>query len=49
MFAIRVLASAAMGPLRFDGAALHVIQALKLEPQIMRYELSDFEWAAVEA
>jgi hypothetical protein len=30
----------------FDGVALDVIQAPKLEPRIMRYELSDFEWAA---
>jgi transposase len=34
--------------LRVDGAALHVIQAPKLEPRIMRYELSDFEWAAIK-
>jgi hypothetical protein len=33
-------------PLRVDGAGLHVIQAPKLEPRIMRYELSDFELAA---
>jgi transposase len=33
--------------LRVDGAALHVIQAPKLEPRIMRYELSDFEWPAI--
>jgi len=31
-----------MGPLRVDGAALHVIQTPKLEPRIMRYELGDF-------
>jgi transposase len=31
---------------RFDGAALHMIQAPKLEPRIMRYELTDYEWAA---
>jgi hypothetical protein len=32
------------GPLRVDGAAQDVIQAPKPEPQIMRYELSDYEW-----
>jgi transposase len=37
-----------MGPLRVDGAALHVIQAPEPEPRIMRYELSDFEWAAIK-
>jgi hypothetical protein len=26
---------------------LHVIQAPKRETRIMRYELSDFEWAAI--
>jgi hypothetical protein len=31
-------------PLRVDGAGLHVIQAPKLAPRIMRYELSDFDW-----
>ena len=36
-----------MGPLRIDGAALHVIQPPKLEHRIMRYQLGDFEWAAV--
>jgi hypothetical protein len=35
-----------MRPLRVDGTALHVIQAPKLEPRIMPYEFSDFEWAA---
>jgi transposase len=28
-------------PLRIDGTAVHVIQAPKPEPRIMRYELSD--------
>src|SRR5262249_2519810 len=36
------------GPLRVDGAALRVIQAPKPEPRIMRYELTDFEWAAIK-
>jgi transposase len=30
-----------------DHIALTVIQAPKLEPRIMRYELTDYEWAAV--
>jgi transposase len=38
----RVLAS------RVDGAARDVIQAPKLETRIMRYELSDYEWTAIE-
>jgi hypothetical protein len=45
---ISVLASAAMGLLRVDGVALHVIRAPKLESRIMRYELSDFEWATIK-
>src|SRR6266852_6171303 len=35
-------------PLRVDGAARDVIQAPKPEPRIMRYELSDYEWAAIK-
>jgi hypothetical protein len=31
-----------------DGAAGDVFQALKLEAWIERYELSDFEWAAIK-
>ena len=31
-----------------DGAARNVIEAPKLEPWIVRYELSDFEWAAIK-
>jgi hypothetical protein len=34
------------GPLRVDDPAVGVIQALKPEPRIMRYELNDFEWTA---
>jgi len=34
--------------LPIDGAALHMIQAPKLEPRIMRYELTDYEWAAIK-
>jgi hypothetical protein len=37
-----------MGPLRVDGADLLVIQVPKLEPRIIFYELSDFEWAAIK-
>jgi transposase len=35
-------------PLRVDGTAVDVIQAPKPEPRIMRYELSDYEWAAIK-
>jgi hypothetical protein len=31
-----------------DAAAPHVIQASKLEPRIMRYKLSDYEWTAIK-
>jgi len=31
-----------------DGAAREVIHAPKLKPWIVRYELSDFEWAAIK-
>ena len=34
--------------LSVDGSARDVIQAPKLEPRIMRYELSDYEWAAIK-
>jgi hypothetical protein len=37
-----------MGPFRVNGAAVDVIQAPKLEPRIMRYELSDYEWTAIK-
>ena len=30
-----------------DGAALHIIQAPKREPRMVRYELTDYEWAAI--
>jgi hypothetical protein len=45
---IRVLASATMSLLWVDGVARRVIQAPKLEPRIMRYELTDHEWAAIK-
>jgi transposase len=34
--------------LRVDDPAVVVIQALKPEPRIMRYELNDFEWTAIK-
>jgi transposase len=37
------------GPLRVDGATRRVIQAPELEPRIMRYELTDHEWAGIKA
>jgi hypothetical protein len=36
------------GPFRVDRAAVDVIQAPKLEPRIMRYELNDYEWTAIK-
>jgi transposase len=36
------------GLLRVDDPAVVVIQALKPEPRIMRYELNDFEWTAIK-
>ena len=35
-------------PLQVDGTAAEVIQALKLEPRIMRYELSEYDWSGVK-
>ena len=35
-------------PLRVDVSALGVIQAPEPEPRIMRYELREFEWAAIK-
>src|SRR5271170_1051779 len=32
-----------------EGIGLDVIQASKPEPRIMRYELTDFEWAAIRS
>jgi hypothetical protein len=31
-----------------DGARVDVIQAPKLEPRIVRYELGDYEWTAIK-
>jgi hypothetical protein len=36
------------GPFAVDGVAPDVIQAPKLEPQIMRYELSDHKWSVIK-
>jgi hypothetical protein len=33
--------------LRVEGIGLGVIQTPKAEPRIMRYELTDLEWAAI--
>ena len=32
-----------------EGIGLDEIQATKREPRIMRYELTDFEWAAIRS
>jgi hypothetical protein len=32
-----------------EGIGLDVIQAFKPGPRIMRYELTDFEWAAIRS
>jgi hypothetical protein len=45
---IRVLASATMGRCGVDAVARRVIQAPKLEPRMVRYELTDHEWAAIK-
>jgi hypothetical protein len=37
-----------MGLLWVDGVARHEIQAPKPEPRIVRYELTDHEWAAIK-
>src|SRR5271157_1599475 len=34
--------------MRLEGIIADVIQAPKLEPRIMRYELSDYEWTAIK-
>jgi transposase len=38
-----------MSGLPVEGIGLDVIQATKPEPRIMRYELTDFEWAAIRS
>jgi len=38
-----------MSLLWVDGLAWRVIQAPKPEPRIIRYELTDYEWAAIKA
>jgi hypothetical protein len=42
------LAAAPPRAIAVDGAAADVIQSPKLEPRIMRYELSDYEWTAIK-
>ena len=34
--------------MRLEGIVADVIQAPKLEPRIMRYELSDYEWTTIK-
>jgi len=40
--------AATLRALRVDDPAVGVIQALKAEPRIMRYERNDFEWTAIK-
>jgi hypothetical protein len=40
--------SSVMTTWRVEDAARRVIQAPKPEPRIMRYELNDYEWAAIK-
>jgi len=34
--------------LRLNGIAVEMIQAPKLEPRMMRYQLSDYEWTTIK-
>jgi hypothetical protein len=43
------LGNAGCPVLPVEGIGLDVIQAPRREPRIMRYELSDFEWAAIRS
>src|ERR1700738_5052093 len=43
------LGNAGCPVLPVEGIGLDVIQAPKPEPRIMRYELTDFEWAAIRS
>ena len=43
------LGNAGCPVLPVEGVGLDVIQAPKPEPRIMRYELTDFEWAAIRS
>ncbi len=36
-------------PLRLDGITVDMIQAPNLEPRMMRYKHSDYEWAAIKS
>jgi hypothetical protein len=42
------LGSSGPAILPVEGIGLAVIQATKREPRIMRYELTDFDWAAIK-
>ena len=44
----RAIGAAVLVSLRVGGATPRVIQAPKPEPRIMRYELTDLEWAAIK-
>src|ERR1700682_1396080 len=43
------LGNAGCPGLPVEGSGLDVVQAPKPEPRIMRYELTDFEWAAIRS
>jgi hypothetical protein len=43
-----VIGSFRDGPLQVDGTAVDMIQALKLEPRMMRYEISDNECGGIK-
>jgi hypothetical protein len=43
------LGSAGCPGLPVEGIGLDAIQAPKPEPRIMRYELTDFEWATIRS
>jgi hypothetical protein len=43
------LGNAGCPVLPVEGIGVEVIQASKPEPRIMRYELTDFEWAAIRS
>jgi transposase len=49
MSAYGVISEVLVLRLPVEGIGLDVIQASKPEPRIMRYELTDFEWAAIRS
>jgi transposase len=49
MSAYGVISEVLVLRLPVEGIGLVVIQASKPEPRIMRYELTDFEWAAIRS